>query len=469
MEDVIQATGGQLLLGAPGGRIRRIWTDSRSVRPGDLFVALKGPRFDGHQYVKDAMTGGAVGAVVKQSVWRKVSSSIHSVSRSTRRNSPMVIGVKDPLWAYQELAAFHRRQYDIPVVAITGSNGKTTTKEMVSHVLSRKWRLLKTQGNLNNSIGVPQTLLNLNLRHEAAVIEMGVDQEGQTTRLCDLAKPTLGVITNVGPDHLEFFGSLEGSARAKAELLSKLPNDGVLILNADDGYFHRFSKQASCQVVSYGFSQKADIRASDVVFDPQGTTFRLHLPLRRRAKTMRLRLAGLHNVSNALAGAATGYAMGVSSEDLAEGLGRVRPAPMRSEIRRWNGMTFLYDCYNANPASMKAALTLLATLGRGKPTIAVLGDMRELGANEEELHRDIGAFVARQRLTHIIACGRLGPCLVEGAKRAGMSAGAISRAKSIPHAARILKGLVGPGSLILLKASRGIEIERVLELLNKAS
>jgi UDP-N-acetylmuramoyl-tripeptide--D-alanyl-D-alanine ligase len=467
LEKVIHAIGGQLLHGSSGVRIRRIWTDSRSIRAGDLFVALKGPKFDGHRYVNDALTGGAVGAIVKQSAWHKISSTIRRMASSPSHVPAIVIGVKDPLRAYQDLAAFHRRQFHIPVVAITGSNGKTTTKEMVSHILSKRWRLLKTQGNLNNSIGVPRTLLGLNRGHEAAVIEMGVDQEGQTNRLCEMAQPAFGVITNAGTDHLEFFGSLEGSARAKAELLANLPNDGVVMLNADDNFFHRFSQEASCPVVSFGFSPKADVRASDVVFNRHGTTFRLHLPHRSKGKIIRLRFAGHHNVSNALAGAAVGYAMGLPIDDLAEGLANVRPAPMRSEIRRWKGITFLYDCYNANPDSMKAALTLLANLGHGKRTIAVLGDMRELGANEEQLHRDIGAFVAKQGFTHFIACGRFGPCFVEGAQEGGMSAQAISRARSIPHAARILEKLARPGDMILLKASRGIEIERVLKLMDK--
>ena len=466
-EEVIHAVNGQLLHGSSKVRIRRIWTDSRTSRAGDLFVALRGPNFDGHRYVGDAITRGAVGAIVQQSAWRRISSRIRRIASSASHVPVVIIGVHDPLRAYQDLAAVHRRQFHIPVVAITGSTGKTTTKEMVSHILSKRWRLLKTQGNFNNSIGVPRTLLGLNQRHEAAVIEMGVDQEGQTTRLCEIANPALGVITNVGTDHLEFFGNLEGSARAKAELLANLPNDGVVMLNADDDYFDRFSREATCPVVSYGISQKADVRASDVVFDRQGATFRLHLPLGGKTKVIRMRFAGHHNVSNALAGAAVGYAMGLPIEDLAEGLANVRPAPMRSEIRRWKGITFLYDCYNANPDSMRAALTLLANLGEGKRTIAVLGDMRELGAKEEQFHREIGVFVAKQGFSHFIACGRFGPCFVEGAQRAGMSARAISRARSIPHAARILEKLARPGDMILLKASRGIEIERVLKLMDE--
>ncbi len=466
-EEVIHAVNGQLLHGSAKVRFRRVWTDSRTSRAGDLFVALKGPKFDGHRYVDDAITRGAVGAIVQRSSWRRISSRIRRIASSPTHVPVVIIGVNDPLRAYQDLAAVHRRQFHIPLVAITGSNGKTTTKEMVSHILSTRWRLLKTQGNLNNSIGVPRTLLGLHRRHEAAVIEMGIDQEGQTTRLCQMAQPTFGVITNVGTDHLEFFGNLEGSARAKAELLANLPNDGVVMLNADDNFFRRFSREATCPVVSYGISQKADVRASEVVFDHQGTTFRLHLPVRRKTKVIRLRFAGHHNVSNALAGAAVGYAMGLPIEDVAEGLANVRPAPMRSEIRRWKGITFLYDCYNANPDSMRAALTLLANLGGGKRTIAVLGDMRELGAKEEQFHREIGVFVAKQGFSHLIACGRFGPCFVEGAQKAGMSARAISRARSIPHAARVLERLARPGDMVLLKASRGIEIERVLKRMDE--
>ena len=302
-----------MLCASSPGRIRKVCTDSRTIRPGDLFVALEGPQFDGHRFVQDAIKGGAIGAIVKHSAWRRVSPTIRRTCQSSSRLRPFVIGVEEPLRAYQDLAAFHRSKFQIPIVAVTGSNGKTTTKEMVSHTLARRWRILKTQGNFNNSIGVPQTLFGLSKRHEAAVIEIGVDQEGQTTRLSEIAKPTLGLITNVGPDHLEFYGTIESSARSKAELLASLPNDGVIILNADDDFFGRFSNQASCPVLSYGFSSKSEVRASDVLFDHQGTQFRLHLPNRTRAKKVHLQLAGYHNVSNALAGAAVGYSLGLSA------------------------------------------------------------------------------------------------------------------------------------------------------------
>ena len=465
LDEVIQITGGTMLTPSSSKPIHRVCTDSRTIRPGDLFIALDGPQFDGHRFVKDALKGGAIGAIIKRSAWRKGWSAIRPISQSHSHLPPFFIGVNEPLTAYQDLAAFHRSQFPIPVVAITGSNGKTTTKEMVSHTLARRWRVLKTQGNFNNKIGVAHTLFGLNKRHEAAVIEMGVDQEGQTTRLCEMAKPTMGVITNVGPDHLEFFGTIESSARAKAELLGSLPDDGVVILNADDDFFDRFSKQATCSVLSYGFSSKSDVRASDVEFDKVGTRFRLSLPHRKRAKKIQLRLAGHHNVSNALAGAAAGYALGLSSDEVATGLAKVRPAPMRSQIRRWKGMTFLYDCYNANPASMNAAVTMLADLGREKRTIAVLGEMRELGSEEDRLHEEVGSFVAKQGISHFIACGKFGRNFAHGARVAGMSPSKISLAKNVSDAARTLKGLVSRGDVILLKASRGVRIERVLESL----
>jgi UDP-N-acetylmuramoyl-tripeptide--D-alanyl-D-alanine ligase len=255
--------------------IRHVSLDSRSIRPGDLFLAMKGDRFDGHDFVGTALSRGAVGVIVHDS-YHVGSLGLKPVAK---RPMPFVLGVRDPLFAYQQLATHHRSRFDIPVVAVTGSNGKTTTKEMVASVMAHRWKVLKTEGNLNNRIGVPQTLFRLNGRHESAVIEMGVDHIGQTTRLCEMARPTIGIITNIGPDHLEFFGSMEGSAQAKAELLDLLPLDGAAVLNADDPYYDYLAARARCRVVSFGFSSRADVRAMDVKSDGRnGTIFRLLLP-----------------------------------------------------------------------------------------------------------------------------------------------------------------------------------------------
>ena len=248
-------------------------------------------------------------------------------------SAPFLFGVRDPLFAYQQLATHYRSRFNIPVVAVTGSNGKTTTKEMVAAVLAQRWAVLKTEGNFNNRIGVPYTLFRLTTRHQAAVIEMGVDQQGQTTRLCEIVRPTIGVITNIGPDHLEFFGSMEGSAQAKAELLDLLPVDGTAIVNADDPYFDYLAARAQCRVMSFGFSEMADVRASGITSDVhQGTTFRLHLPGKSRPTIVRIKVHGTHNVTNALAAAAVGAVLNLSGSMIAQGLGRFRPAAMRSQV-----------------------------------------------------------------------------------------------------------------------------------------
>lgn len=248
IHEVLEATEGALILpGGHKGKMLRVQTDSREIRSGDLFLALKGEKFDGHEFVHKACKLGARGVVVEEARAREMLTQV----RRAGSGPVMLVGVKDTLRAYQDLARFHRLRFSIPVVAITGSNGKTTTKEMVYQVLATRWRVHKTQGNFNNAIGVPRTLLGLHAGHQAAVVEMGVDQVGQTTQLCGMARPTSGVITNVGPDHLEFYGTLARSAASKAELLDWLPrDDGAAILNADDRYFEKFSGKAKCPVIS---------------------------------------------------------------------------------------------------------------------------------------------------------------------------------------------------------------------------
>ena len=258
--EVLIATRGRLLSqGKIHGRFRRVQTDSRAVKPGDLFVALRGQNFDGHQFIAQALDKGAKGIIVDEAGAR-------NLWKGWQKNRYLlaVVQVRDTLRGYQGLASFHRRRFSIPVVAITGSNGKTTTKEMVSRVLRTHWRVHQTQGNFNNAIGVPKTLLGLHSGHQAAVIEMGVDQVGQTTQLCEMARPTVGVVTNVGPDHLEFYRTMARSAASKAELFPWLPNDGAAILNVDDHYFRQFRHKARCPVFSFGLAQSADVRGTKV-------------------------------------------------------------------------------------------------------------------------------------------------------------------------------------------------------------
>lgn len=437
-------------------RIRRVITDSRLVRKGDLFIAFQGDRYDGHAFVTKAIAQGAVCVIVQED---------YRLPPSPKRaEASVLLGVRDTLEAYQRLATHYRNRFPIPVIAITGSNGKTTTKEMVAQVVAQRWKTLKTEGNLNNRIGVPQTLFQLAPRHQAAVIEMGVDQEGQTTRLCEIARPTIGVITNIGPDHLEFFGSMEGSAQAKAELLDHLPPDGAVVLNADDEYFDYLAARAQCRVVAFGCSPKAEVRAINIRSDDKGgTVFGLVLPGKSRQPEVHIRTQGLHNVSNALAAAGVGMVLGLPGTAIADGLAKFRPAAMRSQISTSHGVQVINDCYNANPASMKAALQLLAELGRGKRSIAVLGDMLELGTGSKQMHREVGAFLAGQGIGLLLACGLLGQELAEGARRAGMPNNSITEFPDAAAAGTALASMVRQGDVVLVKASRGMRMEQVVE------
>ena len=459
VNEVLAATKGALLSsGKPPGRFRRVETDSRAVKPGDLFVALKGLNFDGHKFIRNAWDKGALGVVVEQAD----AGNLLKDRGKKNRNPFAVVHVQNTLRAYQDLASFHRARFSIPVVAITGSNGKTTTKEMVSRVLATRWRVLQTQGNFNNAIGVPKTLLRLNSRHQAAVIEMGVDQVGQTTRLCEMTRPTVGVVTNVGPDHLEFYGTMACSAASKAEIFPWLPNDGAAILNADDRYFRQFFKKAHCPVFSFGVAEHAEVRGSKPVWDGRRTSFHLWLPNRKTSKRTSVRTMGLHNMSNALAGAAVGHALGISAVDIVSGLAKFRPAPMRSEIRRHGGVIYLYDCYNANPASVKAALDVLVELDPLRRTIAVLGDMLELGPQEIQFHEEIGRYAAKKQVGQVVTCGTFGPMMEKGARtvRRNMP---VTVVKDAVEAGECLKGMVKRGDIVLIKASRGAQMERVLK------
>jgi UDP-N-acetylmuramoyl-tripeptide--D-alanyl-D-alanine ligase len=445
--------------------IRRINLDSRSIRPGDLFVAMKGDRFDGHDFVGKAFLRGAVGALVQDSC----DPGSLAAKPAKKRPAPFVLGVRDPLFAYQQLAMHHRSRFDIPIVAVTGSNGKTTTKEMVASVMGHRWKVLKTEGNLNNRIGVPQTLFRLNGRHEGAVIEMGVDRVGQTTRLCEIARPTIGIITNIGPDHLEFLGSMEGSAQSKAELLDLLPPGGTAVLNADDPYYDYLAARARCRVVSFGFSSKADVRATDVKSDGRnGAIVRLLLPGKIRHTIVHIYVQGGHNVTNALAAAAAGAVLSLPGAVIAQGLSRFRPAAMRSQVFVSHRVTVINDCYNANPASMKAAVQLLAQRGAGRKTIAVLGDMLELGSGAVPMHEEVGAFVAQQGIDQLVACGTLGRHLADGAERAGLDRTRIILAPDATAAAAAVKAIVKPGDVVLVKASRGMKLEQVAQALQGA-
>jgi UDP-N-acetylmuramoyl-tripeptide--D-alanyl-D-alanine ligase len=435
-----------------GMEIKGVSIDSRNIKEGELFVALKGDRFDGHDFVPDAIKKGAWGALVDRSALESRFQSLGGLKN--------ILPVEDTLMAFQEMALMHRKKHLIPFIGITGSNGKTTTKEMLACILEEKGPVLKNEGNLNNHIGVPLTLLKLRADHRTAAIEMGMSAAGEIDLLARLVQPDVGIITNIGPAHLEFLGSMDKVAEAKAELLVNLRPGGTAVLNADDHYFPFLRTMWSGTVLSFGIEQKADVTAANI--EPGKDFVDFTLASRGASVKIRLRVLGRHNIYNALAAAAGAIAIGFPIDAVKYGLDGFVPVAMRSEIKTIQGRTVLADYYNANPGSVTAALETLVTLRSARP-VAVLGDMLELGAAAADQHREIGRTAARLGVTTIITVGTLARHILEGALEAGMPKAKLFAAGSHAEAADLLRKHSRNGDAVLIKGSRGMKMEKILE------
>jgi len=433
--------------------IKGVSIDSRTIREGELFVAIQGDRFDGHEFVSGVMQRGAWGALVSRTALADRAPALGGLIN--------ILLVEDTLNALQELAYLQRRKFAVPVVGITGSNGKTTTKEMLAGILRQQGPVLKNEGNLNNHIGVPLTLLRLNAGHKAAVVEMGMSALGEIDMLARFVGPDVGVITNIGPAHLEFLKSMDLVAQAKGELFGHLKPDGTAVLNADDHYFDTMKKKFSGRVLSFGIDKASDVRASHIRQEKDFTDFTIRYD--NSTVKVRLRAVGKHNVYNALAAAAAALAVGMSIDAVKNGLDDFQPLALRSELRQIQGRTVLADCYNANPASMDAALATLVSLKSGGKAIAVLGDMLELGKVAVDAHRTIGKTIARLGVDLVITLGPLAKQVGEGAIASGMPPDRVLEAGSQSEAAALLKKLTRPGDIVLIKGSRGMKMEKILE------
>lgn len=435
--------GGHARLEAAGVSI-----DSRTLAPGELFVAVKGPRFDGHDFLAEAARKGAVAALV-------------------HRQAPAppelpLVRVADTTAALGELARHVRLSHPVPVVAITGSVGKTTTKEMTAALLATRGPVLKTEGNLNNQYGLPLTLLRLAPEHQAAVLELGMSAPGELRALTALARPDLAVITRIAPVHLEFFGSLAAIAAAKAEILEGLRPGGAAVLNHDDPQLLRVAETFSGEVVWFGRGRACAVSAENW----RGSVFGMRFDLRvgGRVVDVALPLAGAHHVTNFLAAAAAAHRLGVGAEAIAAAATTLAPAAHRGEVLRLgDGVTLLDDSYNSSPEAVAAALEALA-LAAGARRVAFLGDMLELGPTGPELHREAGARAAA-RLDALVAVGPLAAHMLEGARGAGAKAAALVGFPDSEAAAAAAAGLVRPGDAVLVKGSRGVRMERVVEAL----
>ena len=421
--------------------------DSRSIQRGELFFAVKGERLDGHDFVEAALDAGAVAAVVSR----------QRISEFSNRRK--LIGVNDTLIALQDLGRGVRVLWGKKLIGITGSAGKTTAKEIVSHVLSRKFRVLKSQGNLNNHFGLPLQLLKLENEHDIAVIEMGMSHAGEIAVLCNMARPDWGVVTNVNPVHLENFSDgIAGIARAKYELIASLPAHGTAILNADDPYVSQFGRDFPGKVITYGVRGLADVRAESLSERGLlGSQFEIVAGACREPVT--LPLMGIHNVYNALVGAAAGLALGILPSEVAAALAEMRPPDKRGQIVELAGATIINDCYNSNPKALAAMVDALAGVAAQRHVV-VAGEMLELGPDAEQLHRESGERMAQRGIDLLIGVSGHAKAMVEAAQASGIRA---EFAETPEEAAELLARELKSGDAVLFKASRGVRLERALE------
>lgn len=414
--------------------------DSRTVNPGDLFFAIKGENFDGHQFVRAAFERGAVGAVVSEDV--------HAGGHA-------LLVVRDTVEALQQLAQWARRCWGQRIVAVTGSAGKTTTKDIIAALLSVKYSVGKTAGNFNNHIGLPLSLLRMPGEAAVGVMEIGMNHAGEIRALAAIAGPQIGVVTNVGYAHIEAFQSIDGIALAKRELIESLPADGVAVLNADDERVLRFREVHPGRAVTYGFSPQADVRALDAEIGAGGSRFTVD------GVRFQTALAGRHGVLNVLAGLAVAKIFDIDLEGLKPAVANFTPGKMRGERSEWRGVTVLNDSYNSNPEAARSMVDVL----RGEPAerrIAVLGEMLELGLLAESLHRDLGKYVAEAGIDVLIGVRGVSRWMVEEAKQAGHFNHAALFFDEPEEAGVFLRGYVRPGDAILFKGSRGTHVERAL-------
>lgn len=452
---ILEATGGMRLQTAtPGRSIPGVTTDTRRLAGGECFVALCGDTHDGHDFIPTAIDAGA-GAVV-------MDAARADDFRPLLRRHPAVdvIAVENPQTALGRLAAYHRVRTGVPVAAVTGSNGKTSTRAMIAAVVSRAFETLATSGNLNNEIGLPLTLLQATPRHQWAVLEMGMNHAGEISRLAAIAAPAVGVVTNIGPAHLEFLGSLEGVMHAKGELLEALAPDALAVINGDDPFADALASKCACPVTTFGLAPRHTVRAADVTATDAGIAFTLMTP--EGAAAVQLPVPGRFNVLNALAAAAVGRHLGIAPEAIAAGLagfspvgGRMRRVPMK------NGVTLIDDSYNANPGSMAAAIASLSELAGGADTHLVMGDMRELGPQADTLHREIGQKAAACGISYLYATGDHAADAADGAAAGGMAAARIATG-SQEQLLAVLSERLTAGGWVLLKGSRAMGMERMI-------
>jgi len=448
---IAEATAGVLCNGLPDTVVTRICIDSREAQAGDLFFALAGERFDAHNFLGEVARRGVAVVVAELP---KVPADFQECA---------VIGVDNTRAALGRLGARYRDDFVLPVTAVGGSNGKTTTKELIASVLRQKMAILWSEASFNNEIGVPLTLLKLDHTHQAAVLEVGTNHPGELTPLLQMMSPLLGVITNIGREHLEFFGDLPGVAQEEGTMAEALPPEGVLFVNGDNDWTDPIARRCQARVVRVGFGEGNDWVARNIRADDSGATFSVQCPRSDLNGDYQIKLLGRHQVGNALFALAVGAELGLEREAISHGVAICAPAKMRLQLCQPGGIRVLDDAYNANADSMLAALQTLRDLPCSGRRVAVLGDMAELGASSRAAHAEIGRCAAESRLDHLFTVGRQAGEIANAARRGGLRT--VVEIPEVETAVQAVREFARPGDVVLIKASRAMRLERITEAL----
>ncbi len=451
MNFVAEACGAEIRRGAPDLLVKNVCTDSRRAGPGDLFFAIKGDNFDGHDFLAEVAGKKAAAVVVER---KKVPAQLPECA---------VLLVEDTIAALGKFAAAYRRDFVLPVVCVCGSNGKTTTKELVASALRQKFSTVWSEASFNNAIGVPLTLLRIDKSHQAAVLEAGTNHPGELAPLLEMIRPQLGVLTNIGREHLEFFGDLAGVAREEGQLAERLPQDGTLFVNGDNEWTDEIVRRTRARAVRVGFGSRNDWRAEKVRLDKGGVTFRAATAKKDFCGEYRVNLLGRHQVINALFAAAVSEELGLARAEIQRGLAECKPAKMRMQFWEAGGIRVLDDAYNANADSMIAALETLSDLPLQGRRVAVLGDMAEQGAQSEAAHQEVGRHAAELEIGQLFAVGKMAPVTAKAARDAGLAR--VIEFENVEAAMKAIKSFLKSGDVVLLKASRSSRLERIAETL----
>lgn len=453
VKQILDVAKGRFVCGRHDQEIREFSLDSRTIRRGDMFIAIKGERFDGHQFLREVTEKGALGIIVAEGY------------ALPERLPQIVIRVKDTVDALGDIAGIYRRQFQGPVISVTGTVGKTGAKEFIAGVLSQRFRVHKTQGTLNNHIGVPVTLMALGSHFDVSVIELGMNRLGEIRRLASITQPDVGIITNVGPAHLEYLGSVESIVTAKAELLEVLGRDKLVILNGDNSYYSELRKNVRSRLITVGKGPKSDFQAVDLVMDKGNgrANFKIIAKPFNGILEVSLPVIGMHNIYPALIATAVGYGLGLKPDEIISGLMKISLPHMRMELREIAGIRIIDDCYNANPVSMAGALDTLAGLNTVGRKIFVCGDMLELGKDAARLHQELGRKVIECGVDRLVTIGKFSRYVSKVAIENGIGPEDIRDCETNTEAVEVLAHWLEPGDIVLVKGSRANRMEGIIK------